>query len=237
VNDLALDPEGRARVLGFPVGEGVYSVSNGDGRSVADGRFRTTGRDMVVKIPAFVEPAPRPPKPEESLIVDVAETGEDAIVVLIGDREFLMWRKVPKDSRSPVIERVPPGSYTLHVTAGDRYSQQEVTLVKGEDLKLTVVPDRVGRSFTILVLQDGKPVPGARVQLRAFAAGAKGHRVPWAEGGDDGRVVLRGLPADVTVLTAAVLNKEGYGRTYPAIEIGDAGEATVDLAKAPGEQR
>jgi hypothetical protein len=237
VNGVALDREGRARVLGFPVGHGVYRVANGDGRSVAEGEFETTGRDMIVKLPAFVEPAPEPPEPEESLVVDVAETGEDAIVVLIGEGEFLMWRAVPKDRRSPVIERVPPGSYTLHVTAGDRYWQQEVTQAKGEDLKVSVLPDRVGRSFTIRVLQDGKPVPGARVQLRGFRAGARGHRVPWAEGGDDGRVVLRGLPADVTVLTATVLNKEGNGGTYPAIEIGDGGEATVDLAKAPGEQR
>jgi hypothetical protein len=236
VNDLALDREGRARVMGFPVGEGVYSVSNADDRSVAEGKFRTTGRDMVVKIPAFVEPAPRPPKPEESLVVEVAETGEDAIVALIGDGEFLMWRQVRKDDRSPVIERVPPGSYTLHVTAGDRYSQQEVTQVKGADLKLSVLPDRIGRSFTILVLQDGKPVPGARVQLRGFRAGARGQRVPWAEGGEDGRVVLRGLPPDLSALTATVLNKEGQGRTYP-IEVTAAGEATVDLAKAPGEQR
>ncbi len=237
VNDLAFDREGRARVMGFPAGEGVYCVTNADGRSVAEGTFRTTGRDVVVKIPAFVEPAPRPPKPEESLVVEVADTGEDAIVVLIGEGEFLMWRQVRRDDRSPVIERVPPGRYTLHVTAGDRYSQQEVTQVKGQDLKLSVIPDRIGRSLTLLVLQDGRPVPGARVQLRGFRAGARGLRAPWAEGGEDGRVVLRGLPADVTVLAATVLNKEGQGRTYPAIEVTDAGEATVDLAKAPDEQR
>lgn len=237
VSDLVLDREGRVRVTGLPVGEGAYTVLNGDDRSVADGKFRTTGRDMVVKLPALVEPAPPAPKPEERLVIEVAETGEDAIVVLIGEGEFLMWREVRKDDRSPVIERVPPGRYTLHVAAGDRYSQQEVTQVKGQDLKLSVIPDRIGRSLTLLVLQDGKPVPRARVELRGFRAGAKGLRAPWAEGGEDGRVVLRGLPAGVTVLSATIVNKEGQGRTYPAIEITDAGEATVDLAKAPGEQR
>jgi hypothetical protein len=236
VGDLMFDEQGHARVLGLPVGEGVYTVLNGDDRSVANGTFRTTGRDMVVKIPAFVEPAQLPPKPEQSLVVEVAETGEDAIVALVAEGEFLIGRKVRKGDRSPVVERVPPGRYTLHVTAGDLYSRQEVNVVEGEDLNLSVLPDRVGRSFTILVLQDGNAVPGAKVQLRGFRAGARGSRVPWAEGGDDGRVVLRGLPPDVSAITATATNQKGQGRTYP-IELTDAGEATVDLAKAPSEQR
>jgi len=235
VNDLELDAEGCARVAGFPVGDGVYSVFNGDGRAVIDGKFRATGADIVVKIPPFGEPPSPAPTPKEKLTIDVPE-GQDVLVALLAGEDIAMWRRVRKDDSGPVVEPVGPGTYTLHISAGDRYGRQEITQVEGQDLRVSAVPDRIGRTVTILVLQDGKPVPRAKVGVRGFRAGSRGLRMPWAESGEDGRALLRGVPPDVSALTATIVSKEGFGRTY-SLELGEQPEVTVDLAQAPGEGR
>lgn len=236
LSGVAFDAEGRARIGGFPVGDGVYTVLDHEQRAVAQGTFRTTGRDMVVKIGAFGEPPQQPPEPAERLVIDLGGTLEDTTVVLLSDGKIVRSRRVPKGHREPVVEPLSPGRYTLYVGAGDRYAQREVTQVEGADLNVSIVPERVGRTVVLLVLLDGTPVPGARVAVRGFLAGSRGQGVPWAEAGEDGRAVLRGIPEDVSALTLVVLDREGAGRTY-SLEIDATAELRVDLAKAPAEDR
>jgi len=232
LSGIPLDEEGRARVAGLPIGEGSFTVLNPEGRAVADGQFRTTGRDTVVRIPRLGEPSVEPPPPAEKLIVEVADTGEEALVLLVADGSFVMWRRVGKGDRNPVVEPVSPGRYMLHVSAGDRYAEQEITQIEGQDLRVSVLPDRIGRAVTVLVLEEGKPVPGARVQVRGFVDEARGLRAPWAEAGGDGRALLRALPQDLKALTITVLDKDGFGRTY-TMDVADTDDVTVDLAAQP----
>ena len=199
---------------------------------MTDGQFRTTGSDMVVKIPPLT-PREEKPQPTESLVVEVAETPDPVLLVLIDDGDFGMWRQIGTGSREPVGETVSPGRYTLLVRAGDRFGEQEITQVAAQDLRVSVTPERIGRSVSVLVLDEGKPVPGAVVQVRGFRRASKGMRAPWAEAGSDGRALLRGLPPEATVLTITALDKD-LGRTY-TIDIGSTDQVTVDLAKAPGD--
>jgi len=228
LSDATFDLEGRIRIAGLPPGEGVYAAVCPDSRAMAEGTFRTTGSDMVVKIPALKVPE-KPLPPQEQLVVDVAETAEPALLVLLAGGEFVMWRQIEKGSREPVVERVPPGRYTLFLRAGDRFGQQEIAHVAGQDTRISVAPDRVGRALSVLVLDEGKPVPGASVSVRGFRKESRGLRAPWAETGDDGRAVLRGLPPDVAALTIGAMAKD-FGRTR-SFDIRDAtDEVTLDLA-------
>ncbi len=231
---VAFDRDGRIRMAGLPIGEGLYSVVSSDSRALADGQFRTTGGDMVVKVPPLKQREERP-QPTEKLVVDVAETADPALLVLIADGSFVMWRQIEKGTREPVVEKVSPGRYTLFVRAGDRYGQQEITQVAGKDLRVSIMPDRIGRSVSVLVLDEGKPVPGATVRVRGFCRDSRGLRAPWAEAGNDGRVLLRGLPPDVAVLSiTAYVKGEEFGRSY-TIDVGSTDQVTVDLAKEPAD--
>lgn len=226
---VALDRDGRIRMAGLPIGEGFYSVVSADNGALGDGQFRTTGSDMVVKVPPLKQREERP-QPAEKLVVDVAETADPALLVLIADGSFVMWRQVEKETSEPVVETVSPGQYTLFVRAGDRFGQQEITQVAGQDMRISIVPDRIGRSVSVLVLDEGKPVPGATVRVQGFCRGSKGLRAPWAEAGSDGRALIRGLPPDVTAMTIMAFTKEGFGRGF-TIDVGSTDQVTVDLAK------
>jgi hypothetical protein len=231
---VAFGRDGRVRMAGLPIGEGFYTVLSADHRSMADGQFRTTGNDMVVKIPPLKQREERP-QPAEKLVVQVPETSDPALLVLVADGSVVMWRQIEKGARDPVVEKVSPGRYTLFVRAGDRYGQQEITQVAGQDLSVSITPDRIGRSVSVLVLDDGKPVPGATVRVRGFRGSSRGLRAPWAEAGDDGRVLLRGLPPEVAVLSiTAYVQGEEFGRSY-TIDVGSTDHVTVDLAKAQGD--
>ncbi len=230
LSDATFDRDGRVRIAGLPAGEGVYAVVCRDTRAVSEGKFRTTGSDIVVKVPPL-QVREELPAPEEQLIVDVTGTEEPALLVLIADSQFVMWREIGKGSLEPVVERVSPGRYTLFLRAGDRYGQREITQVAGQDLRTSIAPDRIGRSVSVLVLDEGKPVPGATVHVRGFGKGSGGLRAPWAKAGDDGRVVLRGLPPDVVALTIAAMAAD-HGRGY-SLDFRDTDEVTVDLAVTP----
>ncbi len=231
---IAFDRDGRIRMAGLPIGEGCYSAVSADSRATMDGQFRTTGSDMVVKIPALKQ-RQEAPQPREQLVIDVAETADPALLLLIADDSIVMWREIGKGNREPVVEKVSPGKYTLFVRAGDRYGQQEVTQIAGQDLRTSIMPDRIGRSASVLVLDKGKPVPGATVKVRGFCKGSRGLRAPWAKAVSDGRALVRGLPPEVKALTITVFDATGeFGRGY-SIDIGSTEEVTVDLAAAPGD--
>lgn len=234
LNGVAFDRDGRIRMAGLPIGEGFYSAASTVGRATMDGQFRTTGSDMVVKIPALKQ-REEAPQPKEQLVVDVADTADPALLLLIADGSIVMWREITKGNREPVVEKVSPGKYTLFVRAGDRYGHQEVTQVAGQDLGTSITPDRIGRSVSVLVLDGGKPVPGATVRVRGFCKGSRGMRAPWAQTGSDGRALIRGLPPDVKALTIAVFDGAGeFGRGY-SIDIGGVDEVTVELTETHGD--
>ncbi len=228
LSDAMFDRDGRIRIAGLPPGEGVYAAVCPDSRAMAEGSFRTTGTDMVVKIPAF-KVREEPPPPEEQLIVEVAQTGEPALLLLVADGDFVMWRQIEKGSREPVVERIAPGRYTLFLCAGDRCGQREIVQMAAQDTRISIAPDRLARSLSVLVLDEGKPVPGATVRVRGFRKGSRGRKAPWAETGDDGRAVLRGLPPDLAALTiVAMAEDHGRGQSF---DISNATEeVTLDLA-------
>jgi hypothetical protein len=226
----AFDREGRIRMAGLPIGEGTYSAMSGDTRAFSDGKFRTTGSDMIVRIPKPVEVAAKPP-PAEKLIIDMVPQTEPALLVLLFDGSFVMCRRVETGNRDPIVERVAPGDYTLVVCAGDRYGRKEIVHVAGQDLRTSIVPDRIGRSVTVVVLDEGKPVPGATVSLRGFRGDARGEHAPWAEAGPDGRAILRGLPPDVAQISITAMGRDvGRGRS---LDISGRDEVSVDLAESP----
>lgn len=228
----AFDREGRIRMAGLPIGEGSYSAMSGDTRAFAQGKFRTTGSDMIVGIPPLKAFEESPP-PADTLIVDVAAQDEPAFLILIADGSFVSWRPIERGSREPIVEKVAPGRYTLFVCAGDRYGQREITLIAGQETRTSITPDRVGRSLSVLVLDDGKPVSGATVGVRGFRRESRAMTVPWAETGSDGRAVLRGLPPDTTEMAIVAMTAElGRGRR---IDISGKSEVALDLAKSQAE--
>jgi hypothetical protein len=231
---VAFDRDGRIRMAGLPIGKGVYSAASADSRATMDGEFRTTGSDMVVRIPALRQ-REEAPQPKEQIVVDVAETADPALLLLIADGSIVLWREIGTGNREPVVEKVSPGKYTLFVRAGDRYGQQEVTQVAGQDLRTSITPDRIGRSVSVLVLDDGKPVPGATVRVRGFCKGSRGMRAPWAKAGSDGRAVIRGLPPDIEALTIVAFDATGEFAKGYSIDIGGTEDVTVDLAREHGD--
>jgi len=228
---VAFDPDGKVRLAGLPAGEGVYSAVGSDSVATADGQFRTTGRDMIVKIPPLRLPEERP-APAEQLIVDVPEMTEPGLLLLVADGDFVLWRQIEKGVSEPVVETVAPGPYSLLVVSGHRFARKDITQVEGQDLRVSIVPEQLGRELSVRVLDDGKPVCGANVFIRGFRSRSNGLNAPWAETGSDGRALLRGIPPDVNALTILAFAEDGFGRAV-SLDVAGVDETTVDLAKSP----
>ena len=148
-------------------------------------------------------------EPLSGAVVSVVTSGTAGLRLPDGERErlaALSWETGPDGTA--LVGPLPVGLRLRLAVRGDRYAPQSIELALREPREARSVELRRGGALRLLATDtEGAPVPGATVQLSSPDARDADLLAEKPPAGEDGRVVLDGLPEGSYTL---VVRAEGF---------------------------